>query len=280
MKKLIPRALVLFLSPMLIGWGAAIQLGGTVPAAGGSSESLTISDDFSTDTDAHYDVWSGITSCVVTTTGEGFMATTGSGLCHPKDGAATPPGTQPTSTDHWALYTYTGASSTDSKGPAVRVISTDPGVTDFNYVVRCTSNLLVIRNCKSGDDCQDHHDTGIACTVRSDDSYGLAPAGTGVNTELCVWYWDSAGPAHDEKPSETWGNADFCSSAETTISNAKLTGITDCGGDTVCEDWDIDGVDPGPPTQKGDYADVGTDCAAYSGTAGTVEVDAFSCGDL
>ena len=265
---------------------AAVGLMKAPPAAaGGGSQTVTIFDDFSTDTDAHYDYWDSGTETGSCTVSSGVMTLdcVGGCMCHPlSTSGGTPPGNQPSTFDHWAIW-RTPATGVDFKrGPAIRVRDdgTEPTGTEFQYDARCRGNVgdtIVIQVCDTGSSCATIESTGIACNTVSD-TIGLMAAGDTTDTEICLWFWETGGPTIDASTTpDSWGaDADYCISSDGSIDNSKLTGMVTCGGSpTTCSTWDT-----APNTAKGWAANTNFSVTLYGGAAGAFDVDAWAAGDL
>jgi len=248
--------------------------------AGGSSNTVTIFDDFSTDTDAHYD--SMLVTCTVAS---GEMGGSGSGLCKPLDtSGGTPPGTQPSSADQWGIVHQTAAGGLTATGVSLRTHSSgSPGSSEVAYAAYCTSggtDFINLFNCTNQITCTSFDITAISCgggfgADAVDDVIGFAVAGTGVNTEFCVWFWETgaAGPTIDGSTvPDDWGNASECISSDGTAAETTMTAFFASASATST--WDA------APDSTNAYSDTNDNCAIMLKNGGTFEIEDFVCGDL
>ncbi len=215
--------------------------------------------------------------------GEELVFNAEHGVCHyasdAGDGATDPPGSQPGSYDQWGVFEF-GSVESPNVGIALRLQAGvgDPGVGVFNYAMRCSGDDITIRNCEEDAICATIA-AGGSCDYADGDQMGFIVAGTGVNTELCGYHWAII----DEDPTDwgnptTWGDADFCTSADGSI--VTLAAFT--GGGTVIQDWhDWDPVNPtGPDDLYGFPLVSQTDVGMYSGWDVAWSVEWMMAGDL
>ena len=256
---------------------AAVGLMKAPPAAAGGSQTVTIFDDFTDDTDAHYDG-----AIAVCTQASGDMTLDAAGLCLPKViSGGTPPGEQPSTVNQWGLVHLDEVNGAEKHGISLRTAEAQ-GATDDSYAAWCDTigqtGLVHLYNCTNTYGCTEFHETGIVCagSFGGDtigDIIGFAVAGTGAGTEFCVWFWENAaaGPTIDNTtvPAD-WGNAAECISDGTPYQSTMADFFTNADATVT---WDA------TPDVANGYSDTNLLCGMITPGSPTPFTD-FVCGDL
>lgn len=267
------------LAALIILAAIAANAGGTArrfpvlaAGGGGGGPTTTLDDDFASDVTG-WSNRSGATGCANNPAGE--LEITGSGACIYSGSSE---GTQPTTANQWAVF-ESGTVGSENRGPGLRALDSAPGGTDYSYVVRCTSNVILIRVCDSDDNCTTIAD-GSSCEASVGDQMAAMVSGTGASTEICAWSWDSL----DTDPSDwadptTWGSADFC-----VTDTGSVSALSSYAASATIEDWGTNSnACGGAPTACKGYADGASgsrNVTAYSGSSGDGNFNWFIAGEL
>jgi len=271
--------------------GVSGGAGGAPPAGGPLVVNELFFDDFTDNASkSNWEDWSDTYSqdCqdIDSTTADSLYVTD-QGNCRNTSGGDASPG------GDGIIYAYYGAGvSMVQVGAGLRWKTADaPTTGEPSYAARCESDSVFdFRSCEGGANCTDIYESLITtCNDQVGDQLAFMVAGTGANTELCIWNWDSGdGDIPDEsvaaerKPTD-WKVATICVAASGGTSLPILENtdppFVDCDGSgsngtTSCFDWTT------APSAIHGYADSTMGIGAYTGTAQNRDFAFFAGGEI